>query len=707
MGVVKVYRRNKCLILSLLFLLHHTLCPVAFGAGNETFNAMPDPGLATFKTLLQTFLRNELPAVLTRLQPTDMVMSGGLHGTSNSCTVSAIAVDGYTTAGNHVTADSASGTVAINYAAPNLGCTACSSGTKTAWTVASGANVSTLPGSNFQRFASSNFYVDCISTVEPALPADATWLMGPITITNGAVTAVTDRRSFTPQIPSIATAQLPTPGRLGRLTRLTDTVRGFWVDTGTQWARLDRVIDARRDFNMVCDGTTPNQDVPLQAALTAAGGSKVPAVYVPQGVCLLGAGVTVPAGVSLFGSGADQSVLKPSMTSGVVLTLASASSPVLWGGFGIDGSTASGTASAIYLSGVSRLTMVDVTVSNFTSTSVSAFKLDGASTTNLFQKLRLTNNALGFFAVATSGTVYPQLQTFRSCEFDSAPTGGQYTVRLQNVAHFVFDGCLFTGNKTLYTVWVDVPTTVTQPQTSHIFRNNRFIDNGQQVNSCAVNVAGSASQLATRVTIDGNHFVQSLANAPQNQICLSQSDRTVVTNNSANFGSGKFLTESSITNTNFKVSNPAAQQSADLGWPAVQVRKSITQTLVASGTAKGTWDVVEQDTAHEFTTSNSRYTAKVTGLYRVDTVTTWDSSTVASASVSTQLFKNGSSPGSGWSAFNVKQLIAAAETFTMSRLIFLTSGDFLEVFFGEHTPTTSATVGVASTWSINLIEFGQ
>lgn len=158
----------------------------AFAAGNESVNpVVPVPFNSSMPNTLKTWQQREIAAISGRLIPTGWVYSGGIHATAGSTTSAAFATEAFTNLGNRVTANSAGGTASINYAA--AGCAA----SDTAWVIISAATANDL--ANFHRVSTSNYFVDCTSSAEPALPADSAWLMQVI-ISGSAITAVTDKR---------------------------------------------------------------------------------------------------------------------------------------------------------------------------------------------------------------------------------------------------------------------------------------------------------------------------------------------------------------------------------------------------------------------------------------------------------------------------------------------------------------------------------
>lgn len=117
------------------------------------------------------------------------VYSGGLHTTSGTCVAPSTDIIAYTDKGNRVT-DSA---IQINYA--TVGCNCDNPGSDVATVVASASQ--TTPLGNFVRFGSTVYFVNCTDAAGVAIPSDATKLME-VTITNGAIAAVTDARRLTP-----------------------------------------------------------------------------------------------------------------------------------------------------------------------------------------------------------------------------------------------------------------------------------------------------------------------------------------------------------------------------------------------------------------------------------------------------------------------------------------------------------------------------
>ena len=172
-----------------IFVLCVVLCDpfVLRAADNEVINTLPNQN-ASFMTNARAFWQNELPDVLGRYFPSGWVYSGGIFtvGQTQGVSSPSFATEAFTSSGNRVTANSSGGAASIAFGAA-VGCAA----SDTAWVIISAASGNTL--SQFQRSGTSNYFVDCVSTTQPSLPTDSTWLMR-ITIASSAITAV--RRLF-------------------------------------------------------------------------------------------------------------------------------------------------------------------------------------------------------------------------------------------------------------------------------------------------------------------------------------------------------------------------------------------------------------------------------------------------------------------------------------------------------------------------------
>jgi parallel beta-helix repeat protein len=134
-------------------------------------------------------------------------------------------------------------------------------------------------------------------------PADCTATTGtPISSTkyNACITAIAAAiNAAANPLPASTKSALPTAGTPGRLYRVTDNIRGVWMDTGTQWEMLSTVVNVR-DFGALGDGTT-NDTVAIQSAVTVAGVSGG-IVWFPPGTWIISAPVTLLSNVWLVGS---------------------------------------------------------------------------------------------------------------------------------------------------------------------------------------------------------------------------------------------------------------------------------------------------------------------------------------------------------------------------------------------------------------------
>jgi len=191
---------TRLLILLLLF------WPITiWAAGNESASTQPvTPGgvpTAGFLTDLRNILGGTVAAGGSAVSgcqgedacrfaeqfPSGMVFSGGIHATAGSCTSPTFATTAYTRAGNRVRNAAA----AIDY--NTVGCNCADPGSDTAWVIASALSADT--SGNFQRVSGTDYFVDCVSTSQPTLPNDSTWLMQ-VGLVNGTINTVARPRGF-------------------------------------------------------------------------------------------------------------------------------------------------------------------------------------------------------------------------------------------------------------------------------------------------------------------------------------------------------------------------------------------------------------------------------------------------------------------------------------------------------------------------------
>ena len=94
-------------------------------------------------------------------------------------------------------------------------------------------------------------------------------------------------------------AGLPAPGAAGTLRKVTDSIRGVWMDTGAQWIPLNGGVANVKDFGAVGDGVTSD----LAAIIAAYAAS--PRVLFPEGTYNMGTitGATATSLVTIDGNG--------------------------------------------------------------------------------------------------------------------------------------------------------------------------------------------------------------------------------------------------------------------------------------------------------------------------------------------------------------------------------------------------------------------
>lgn len=273
----------------LFYFLFVSFIPFLFGAGNEPVTTLPDSNQSTFRTQSRAYWKDEIAAIHARYFPNGWIYSGGIHSTSGTMISSAFATEAFTSLGRRVTADNASGSVAINYT--TAGCIAAD----VAWVMISGMSANS--SGNFARVGTSNYFVDCVSVAKPTLPSDSTWLMQ-VTITASAIAAVTDLRNFNPVIPAFTTAQLPAAGNRGALARVLDGILGLFLDNGSQWVSLSHGYADVKMFGAVGDCSTDD----TASFVAAYGAAKKVLVPDPSSCYKITSALTLPANTMLFGA---------------------------------------------------------------------------------------------------------------------------------------------------------------------------------------------------------------------------------------------------------------------------------------------------------------------------------------------------------------------------------------------------------------------
>jgi hypothetical protein len=89
---------------------------------------------------------------------------------------------------------------------------------------------------------------DVVDIINAETLLGATWAapgaIGSLSPNSGVFTALSASTSF--GLPSVARASLPAAGTAGRLSNVTDDVRGIWSDTGREWIAMLPVVDVAR-----------------------------------------------------------------------------------------------------------------------------------------------------------------------------------------------------------------------------------------------------------------------------------------------------------------------------------------------------------------------------------------------------------------------------------------------------------------------------
>jgi len=106
-------------------------------------------------------------------------------------------------------------------------------------------------------------------------------------------------------LPGYTKAGLPAAGNVGRLARVTNEVRGVWMDQGSQWFGLNGEVVNAKEFGVVVNsaGAAAANTTALNNALAQATVGGKGTVLLPPGIIYWDGLVNIPQGVSLVGMG--------------------------------------------------------------------------------------------------------------------------------------------------------------------------------------------------------------------------------------------------------------------------------------------------------------------------------------------------------------------------------------------------------------------
>jgi len=144
----------------------------------QTHQTIPSASFS-FMSDLQTFLKREDANRYADLF-TDVVASGGLHGTAAGLTATPSALIAYPS-GYYITEDAA-----ITYPDNSI-----------CWVIAHKAVTANI--GSFTRVSGTHYLLNCGSSTQPTAPADTVWLMR-VTTSGGAITAVLDYRHLSERV---------------------------------------------------------------------------------------------------------------------------------------------------------------------------------------------------------------------------------------------------------------------------------------------------------------------------------------------------------------------------------------------------------------------------------------------------------------------------------------------------------------------------
>lgn len=253
------------------------------------------------------------------------------------------------------------------------------------------------------------------------------------------------------------------PGPLRRLTASTfaDYIKAFFSASGgssligflqsgtdatseTVQTTLRRIVVCPEQFS----GTDTEK---VQAAFDSAGdipGQNVARIVRFSDFYDTTATINVPAYVMIEGVGAGRSGLRPTMSSGPALraSVANNTSSYLceWKDFGIDGTSATGSAYALELVGQKITTLSRIRFSNF-DTSSHAVDYQLGCQSILLDQCQFVNNRMNErIGVPYVGVSFPTTVTHKSCIYEEGPSTGAECVLLQDANGCSWiDRCVF------------------------------------------------------------------------------------------------------------------------------------------------------------------------------------------------------------------------------------------------------------------------
>jgi len=293
-----------------------------------------------------------------------------------------------------------------------------------------------------------------------------------------------------PTIPSYTLATLPPAGTAGRLARVTDNIRGVWMDDGAQWVSVTGVANVK-DFgangNDITDDTAA-----IQAAIAAVNSIGGGTVYFPAGT-YRHTGLTLPRFVNLLGIGSNRNAAGTSGAVSVLKNMSSVGSANITVDFSagtllgtsirglalVGGGTNTGDGLRIWgnpgvLGGATELTLDDLMIFGNGGDGLSIkyswvirvqnsfISANSGYGVNLFADA----NAITFVGVHIQGNfksgVYARNTlgglAFLGCtiEGNSNGTTTYFEVELQNVHGVSFNGCYFERNPSGAATFVDI-----------------------------------------------------------------------------------------------------------------------------------------------------------------------------------------------------------------------------------------------------------